>query len=56
VVLRDEDGGFLEDYEVEVGKQFGTQVQAFVPLSRLCELASLDSVLAIRLPDQAVGP
>jgi len=56
VVLKDENARFLEDYEVEVGKQLGTQVQAFVPLSRLCELASSDSVLAIRLPDQAVGP
>jgi len=56
VVLKGEDAGFLEDYDVEVGKQSGTQVQAFVPLSRLCELASSDSVLAIRLPDQAVGP
>lgn len=56
VVLKDENAGFLEDYDVEVGKQLGTQVQAFVPLSRLCELASSDSVLAIRLPHQAVGP
>lgn len=56
VVLKDENSGFLEAYDVEVGKQSGTQVQAFVPLSRLCELASSDSVLAIRLPNQAVGP
>ena len=56
VVLKDEDSRFLEDYDVEVGKQSGTQVQAFVPLPRLCELADSDNVLAIRLPDQAVGP
>ena len=55
MVLEDEDSGFLEDYDVEVGKQIGTQVQAFVPLARLCELASSDKVLAVRLPDQAVG-
>lgn len=54
LVLNDEDVTFLQDFEVEIGKQSGTQVQAFVPLSRVCELASTDQVLAIRLPDQAV--
>ena len=56
VVLEGEEAGFLEDYDVEVGTQLGTQVQAFVPLSQLCELASSENVLAIRLPAQAVGP
>ena len=54
LVLNDKDIAFLEDYEVEVGKQSGTQVQAFVPFSRVCELASTENVLAIRLPGQAV--
>ena len=56
VVLKDEDARFLEDFDIEPGKLSGTQVQAFVPFSRLCELANTDNVIAIRLPDQAVGP
>jgi hypothetical protein len=55
VILRDEKSGFLAQFGAEVGKQSGTQVQAFVPLPRLCELARTDNVLAIRLPAQAVA-
>ncbi len=54
LVLNSDDTKFLQDFEAEVGTQSGTPVQAFVPLSRLCELASTDNVLAIRLPSQAV--
>ena len=56
VILKDEETTFLKDFDVKVGKQSGTQVQAFAPLSRLCELAGTDKVVAIRLPSQAVGP
>jgi hypothetical protein len=55
VVLQDEESGYLADFGAEVGKQSGTQVQAFVPLARLCELARTENVLAIRLPAQAVA-
>jgi hypothetical protein len=55
LVLDSENVTFLQDFGVEIGKQAGTQVQAFVPLSRVCELASTDNVLAIRLPGQGVA-
>lgn len=54
LVLSSEDVAFLQDFGVEIGTQAGTQVQAFVPLSRVCELASTENVLAIRLLGQAV--
>jgi hypothetical protein len=54
LVLSQEDTGFLKDYDVEVGTQLGTQVQAFVPPGQLCDLAKTDEVLAINLPAQAV--
>jgi hypothetical protein len=54
LVLSQEDTTFLQDYEVEIGTQSGTQVQAFVPPDRLCDLAKTDEVLAINLPAQAV--
>lgn len=54
LILDREDTGFLQDFAVEIGTQSGTQVQAFVPIDRLCDLANTDEVLAIRLPAQAV--
>jgi hypothetical protein len=54
LVLDREDVGFLQDFEVEIGTQSGTEVQAFVPISQLCDLANTDEVLAIRVPAQAV--
>ena len=55
LVLAKEDIGFLHDFEVEVGTQQGIKVQAYVPIDRLCDLAKDESVLAIRLPAQAVA-
>jgi hypothetical protein len=54
LVLADQDTEFLQDFGVEAGTQYGTRVQAFVPVDRLCELASADQVLAIRRLDRAV--
>lgn len=54
LVLSQGETGFLQDYDVEIGTQTGTQVQAFVPPDRLCDLAKTDQVLAINLPAQAV--
>jgi hypothetical protein len=45
--LADQDTAFLQDYGVQAGSQYGTKVQAFVPIGRLCELASTDQVVAI---------
>jgi len=54
LILDGEDLDFLQDYGVEVGKQVGTQVQAFVPIDQLCDLANTTEVLSIRPPAQAV--
>ena len=55
LVLSDPDTAFLEGFEAEVGTQSGNQVQAFVPIDRVCELSGTEQVLAIRLPSGAVG-
>jgi hypothetical protein len=54
LILDCEDAGFLRNFEVEIGTQVGTQVQAFVPVDQLCDLANTSEVLAIRLSAQAV--
>jgi hypothetical protein len=54
LVLNQEDVGFLQNYDVEIGTQSGTLVQALVPPGQLCDLAKTDEVLAINLPAQAV--
>ena len=55
LVLADQDTTFLQDYDVQAGSQYGTKVQAFVPINRLCELASTDSVLAIVRLDKDIA-
>jgi hypothetical protein len=54
LVLASEDTDFLQKYGVEPGTQAASQVQAFVPIDQLCELANADPVLAIRPAAQAV--
>ncbi len=54
LVLSQADTGFLQNYDVEIGAQSGTQVQVFVPPGQLCDLAKRAEVLAINLPAQAV--
>ena len=54
LILDSEDTSFLQNFEVEIGTQMGTQVQAFVPINQLCALANTAEVLAVRLPAQAV--
>ena len=56
LVLASEDKAFLDDFTVEVGSQAGRQVQVFVAINQICDLASTDEVLAIRLPDQVILP
>ena len=53
-VLEGEETDFLLAYDVELGTQSGNQVQGYAPVDRLCELANLDAVLAIRRPAQPV--
>jgi hypothetical protein len=47
-VLESEDTSFLLEYDVDLGTQSGQQVQGYAPFYRLCELANLDAVLAVR--------
>jgi hypothetical protein len=54
LVLAREDTRFLQAFGVEIGKQSGMQVQAFVPIDHLCDLAKSPEVLAIRLPAEAI--
>lgn len=55
-VLSSSETAFLLDYGVELGSQSGNQVQALAPIERLCELANLDEVQAIRIPSKANFP
>lgn len=54
--LASADSAFLSDYDVEVGSRSGNQVQGFAPLDRLCELANLPQVIAVRPPAAAIFP
>jgi hypothetical protein len=54
LILADSDATFLADYDVEVTKQVEMDVQALVPVDRVCELATVEQVLAVRLPSIAV--
>lgn len=55
LVLSQRDTRFLHAYDVEIGTQADMQVQAYVPLDRLCDLAKTAEVLAINLPAQAIS-
>jgi hypothetical protein len=54
IVLDGADTSFLRDFEAEVDKQSGDQVQAYVPIARLCDLANDERVLAVYPPNQAI--
>jgi len=54
LVLDSSDTTFLEQAGIDIGGQAGQEIQAFVPISKLCELATHPSVLAIRPASQAV--
>jgi len=54
LLLDDTDTRFLQDFGAAVGSRSGNQVQAFVPISALCDLARTHQVIAIHLPDRAV--
>jgi len=51
-VLKNEDSDFLLDYDVELGTQSGNQVQGYISVDLLCELANKEAVLAIRPVDR----
>jgi hypothetical protein len=53
LVLDGSDTAFLERAGIDVGTQAGPEIQAFVPISKLCELTTHKNVLAIRPVSQA---
>jgi hypothetical protein len=53
LVLNSQGIAFLHTLAVDVGKQSGRQIQAYVPVSRLCELAADKRVQAIYPVSQA---
>jgi hypothetical protein len=56
LVLNEKGVDFLRLAGVDVGKQSGKQVQAYAPISRLCELAADKRVDAIYPANQAETP
>jgi hypothetical protein len=54
LVLDSAEVSFLKDFGVEVGKQSGDQVQAYVPIARMCDLAADERIQALYHADQAV--
>jgi hypothetical protein len=56
LVLDGTDSAFLSQAGIEIGKQKDEQVQAYVPLDKLCELAAHKRVLAIYPASQAETP
>jgi hypothetical protein len=54
LILHDSDPRFLQSFGAEVETQSGKQVQAFVPISSLCDLANTRQVVSIQLPGQAI--
>lgn len=53
LLLASEETSFLQDFGAEVGTQVGNEVQAFMPIDQLCQLANHDTVLAVRPAAQA---
>lgn len=55
LILEGGETSFLEEFSVEISKQSGNQVQAFVPIEQLCALADSERVLAVRTITQIIG-
>jgi hypothetical protein len=54
LVIDGADISFLNAFGMEIGKRSGDEIQAFVPVDRLCDLANHERVLALYPPHQAV--
>lgn len=52
--LKRPDASFLHGFDVEIGAQVDTRVQAFVAPDLLCDLLRSGEVLSIQLPSQGV--
>lgn len=55
LILEGGETSFLEEFSVEISKQSGNQVQAFVPIEQLCALADSERVLVVRTITQIIG-
>jgi hypothetical protein len=56
IVTKSQDTAFLQEYNVEIVRKSGCELQAFINPYYLCELSNRDEVLAIRLPAAGVAP
>jgi hypothetical protein len=54
LVLAGDDADFLRQYDTEPGTRWDEQMQTWVPIDRLCDLANAEGVLAVRVPSQAL--
>lgn len=48
ILLTGEETDFLQRFDADVGTQSGNEVQAYVPLEQLCDLANDETVSAVR--------
>lgn len=55
LVLESEDTSFLQDYAIETGTQSGNEIQAFIAISQICDLANDQQVQAIRVPASVIS-
>jgi hypothetical protein len=56
LVLHTGDSAFLEPLGIVTGGQAGLEVQAYVPITQLCELAARPEIAAVRAPDIPLTP
>jgi hypothetical protein len=54
LVLADAETEIPVDFGVEAGTQVENEVQAFVPVDQLCDLANTDAIIGIRMALQAM--
>ncbi len=50
LMLESENTVLPEQFDLEIGTRSGAQVQAFVPIDQLCDLANTPEVIAIKTP------
>ena len=56
ILMTGDDPSFLRDFGVEPGSQTAQEIQVYVPIDQLCDIANLDKVVAIRVPAEAILP
>jgi len=56
LLLAGDDPSFLKEFGIEPGSQAGQEIQAFVPINQLCEIAKMEEVITIRIPAEVMLP